>query len=107
MPLRPVRCLTANRELDLYLAAPPEAFIYVVEGEKDVDSLLSVGLIATCNSGGAGKFTEHLKEPLRGRRVVIIPDNDEEGRRHAQQVAQILYGVASQVKVVELPGAVT
>ncbi|MBN2566029.1 MAG: hypothetical protein JXB46_10005, partial [Candidatus Eisenbacteria bacterium] len=32
--------------------------VYVVEGEKDVLSLEAAGVVATCNSGGAGKWRE-------------------------------------------------
>ena len=34
------------------------AFIFVVEGEKDVDNLRALGIPATCNAGGAGKWRE-------------------------------------------------
>ena len=34
----------------------------------------------------------------------MLPDNDEAGRNHAQQVAQSLHGIAESVRVVELPG---
>ena len=37
------------------LADPKTKLIYVVEGEKDVDSLAGIGITATCNPGGAGK----------------------------------------------------
>jgi hypothetical protein len=41
---------------------------------------------------------------LRGAKVVILPDNDEPGRKHAQQAAKSLHGKAASVKVLELPG---
>src|SRR4029453_2179914 len=41
---------------------------------------------------------------LKGARVIILPDNDEPGRAHGRQVAASLAGIASEVKVVELPG---
>jgi putative DNA primase/helicase len=41
---------------------------------------------------------------LRGARVVIVPDRDEPGRRHAEHVARSLSGVAASVRIVELPG---
>ncbi len=77
--------------------------IYVVEGEKDVESLRALGLVATTNPHGAGKWREEYGESLRGAHVVIIPDNDEVGRRHAEAVAKSLGGKAASVKVVELP----
>ena len=33
------------------------------------------------------KWREEYAEPLRGKRVVIIADADEPGRKHAQQIA--------------------
>ncbi|HAH86004.1 MAG TPA: hypothetical protein DCL60_01375 [Armatimonadetes bacterium] len=78
--------------------------IYLVEGEKDVHSLESIGLTATCNSGGAGKWKKQHSEALAGANVVILPDNDEPGRKHAQSVAKNLDGVAASIQIAELPG---
>lgn len=86
------------------LAAPPSETVFIVEGEKDADRLTSLGLVATTNAGGAGKWRDEFGEALRGRRVVIIPDNDEPGREHAARVARSLRGVAADVRVLELPG---
>jgi hypothetical protein len=86
------------------LLAKPTRPVVVVEGEKDVDSLSRLGIVATCNAGGAGKWAAEHAAFLRGRRVVVLPDNDEAGRNHAQQVAQSLHGIAQSVQVVELPG---
>lgn len=77
--------------------------VYVAEGEKDVDRLASLGLVATCNSGGAGKWTAGLSAYLQGADVIILPDNDEPGKAHARQVADSLAGIAS-VMIVELDG---
>jgi len=84
--------------------AQPERPVVVCEGEKDCDALAAVGLLATTNAGGASKWTQEHAQHLAGRRVVIIGDNDEPGREHAQSVAQSLHGIASSVRVVELPG---
>src|SRR5690625_2280409 len=51
------------------LAAPDDAVVFVVEGEKDADRLASVGLVATCNSGGAGKWRKEYNASLKGRKV--------------------------------------
>ena len=53
------------------LAAPMQSIVFLPEGEKDVKALQSIGLIATCNPGGAGKFTPEMKGPLKDRHVVI------------------------------------
>ncbi|MGI8913000.1 MAG: DUF927 domain-containing protein [Chloroflexota bacterium] len=86
------------------LAAPNDADIYIAEGEKDVDRIRSLGLFATCNAGGAGKWRAEYSSWLSGRRVVILPDNDEAGRKHAEAVATALQGIAASVKVLALPG---
>lgn len=80
------------------------ALIYVVEGEKDVDQLRALGLTATCNPMGAGKWRKSYNRYLQGKAVIILPDNDKPGRDHAQDVARNLHGVAASVKVIELPG---
>jgi 5S rRNA maturation endonuclease (ribonuclease M5) len=79
--------------------------VLVVEGEKDVEAARKLGLTATCNSGGAGKWRDEYSETLRGKRVAIIADADEPGRKHVQQVATSLHGKAATAKVLELPDA--
>jgi hypothetical protein len=79
--------------------------VFVVEGEKDVDTLRRHGLVATTNPFGAGKWRDGWgKQYFVGAKVVIIPDNDEPGRAHADQVAASLLPHASTVKIVKLPG---
>jgi hypothetical protein len=84
--------------------ADPKKLVFVVEGEKDVDNLSKLGLIATTNPQGAGKWRSEYNDALAGRHVVIIPDNDEPGREHARKVAQALRAGAASVRIVELPG---
>lgn len=79
--------------------------VFVAEGEKDVQTLAAWKLDATCNPGGAGKWKPEYSETLRGARVVVVADADDAGRKHAEQVATALHGVAAEVKVLELPGA--
>jgi hypothetical protein len=81
----------------------PDSLVHVVEGEKDADRLATAGLIATTNSGGAGKWRREYAEVLRDRDVIILPDNDDPGRKHAQQIARSLRGIARSVKIIELP----
>jgi putative DNA primase/helicase len=78
--------------------------IYVPEGEKCVDAQVSLGLAATCNPMGAGKWREDYNAFFKDARVVIIPDNDKPGRDHARQVARSLFGVAAEVRVLDLDG---
>lgn len=77
--------------------------VYVVEGEKDADRLARMGLVATCNAGGAGKWPVDLTPYFDGLDVVILPDNDPAGEKHAEVVAGALREYARSVKVVRLP----
>ena len=85
------------------LSANPDAPVFLPEGEKDVDRLVDLGLVATTNPHGAGKWRGHYSKWLQGRAVVILPDNDDQGRDHALMVAFSLNGVAARVMVLELP----
>lgn len=85
------------------LQSDKQTTVFIVEGEKDTDCLASLGLTAITNVGGAGKWRNEYNEPLRGRLVCILPDNDDAGWRHAAQVASALHGTAASVKIVRLP----
>jgi hypothetical protein len=78
--------------------------VYVVEGERDVHSLEAVGLTATTAPMGAGKWDNTWNAYFAGTPAVVLPDNDEGGRKHAFHVAQSLLRIAEPVKIVELPG---
>jgi hypothetical protein len=96
------RVLYRLREL---LKAPPDRPVFVVEGEKDVEALRALGLVATCNPMGAGKWRRGMNDyGLRDRSVYIIADNDDAGRGHAAEVLASLQGVARSAVVIELPG---
>ena len=84
--------------------------VYVVEGEKDVETLERLGCTATCNPGGAGKWRDGYTQALIGADVVILPDcdtkaNDYTGQNHALTVAMSLLGKASRVRLVDLKEA--
>jgi hypothetical protein len=87
-----------------------ESPVWIVEGEKDADTLAAFGLIATTGAQGAeAAGRRHWEEgtytpDLVGRSVRIIPDNDPTGRYFARLVARALHGKASSVRLVELPG---
>jgi hypothetical protein len=86
------------------MAADVKAEVVICEGEKDCDRLAQLGFVTTTNSGGAGKWLPELSELLRGRRVIVIPDNDDAGERHGELVARSLHRVARWVGVLRLPG---
>jgi len=78
--------------------------VFVVEGEQKVDALAKRNLRGTCNAEGAGKWTAADAAYLKDADVIVLPDNDEAGRHHAQLVAQSLLGIASRIRVLELLG---
>lgn len=79
------------------------AVVFVVEGEKDADRLREHGFVATTNAGGAkAKWLSQYTESLRGREVILIPDNDLAGRQRVLTIARELLGRAARIIVVEL-----
>jgi len=91
------------------LAAPEDAFVFVAEGEKCADVVASLGkrtrnaFYATTSVGGANAANKTDWSPLRGKNVVILPDNDSAGERYADEVARLCreVGVAS-IRVLRL-----
>jgi uncharacterized protein (DUF927 family) len=78
--------------------------VFIAEGEKAVDALRSLRLVATTNPMGAGKWKPEWARFLAKKQVIILPDNDDVGKKHALAVAKSLVGIAQSVRVVELPG---
>jgi len=95
---------TIFRLPDVQEAIATDRTIFVVEGEKLVEMLAEEGVPATCNSGGAGKWRPEFGDLLTGADVVILPDNDEVGQKHAKAVADSLQGKAKRVRILALPG---
>jgi hypothetical protein len=79
--------------------------VIICEGEKDCETARNLGLLATCNPQGAGKWKPEYAERLKGKRICIIADADEPGRKHAQEVAASLVGKVESLRVLELPHA--
>jgi len=78
--------------------------VFIVEGEKDVDNLRSMGFTATTSPMGAGKWRESYNKYLRDKEVILIPDKDKPGHQHCRKIGQFLWGVAKNIKWLELPG---
>src|SRR5687768_574958 len=74
--------------------------IYIAEGEKDVHSLESIGLVATTAPMGAGKWSKVDPTPLANATVTIIADADDPGRRHATEVKENLQHIGANVTIV-------
>ena len=90
--------------LDL-LAQNPGATVFVVSGEKTTNAareLLPIPVVVTWAGGDQATRTADWS-PLRGRRVVLVPDADKSGIKAIQNVVQHLSGVAVSIKVVHPP----
>lgn len=90
--------------LSRLLTAEPEQWVYVVEGEQDADNLALLGLTATTNSGGSGNWPAEISSYFKDHKVAILPDNDDAGHHHVQDVAAKVAPYAAEVKIVNLPG---
>jgi hypothetical protein len=86
------------------MLARPNEPVFVVEGEKAADRLAKLGILATTNNGGSKNWKPELNQWFAGRNVVILPDNDEAGKAHADTVVANIFDGAAAVKVVELSG---
>ena len=76
--------------------------IYLVEGEKAADALVSIGAIATTSHTGAGSWPEEITQYFAGANIVVIPDNDEPGRKYARKAIANLLPVAKSVRYLDL-----
>jgi len=80
-----------------------DKLLFIVEGEKDCNNLGKIGILATTNSGGAGKWKTEYNQYFKNREVVLLPDNDFVGFKHAQDVGSSLKGIAKSIKWLVLP----
>jgi 5S rRNA maturation endonuclease (ribonuclease M5) len=87
------------------------AQVIVVEGEKDANALNAIladkcgcgDAVATTNPFGAGQWLKQYNECLQDKDVVVVPDMDKQGLKHAEAVCRHLRGVAASVRQVNLP----
>lgn len=90
-------------ELSRDIDANPDATVYIPEGEKDVDTLRALGLLATTNPDGWRKWNDRYGEQLRYLNVVLLLDNDLNGVRRGELLPIQLWRYAKSIKVVLLP----
>ncbi|NET29524.1 phage/plasmid primase, P4 family [Okeania sp. SIO1I7] len=61
--------------------------IFIVEGEACVDALWKLGIAATCNIGGSGKWEDSDSHDLKdAQQIVICPDRDWSGIKHGDRI---------------------
>lgn len=88
---------------ELLQAIQEGLIIFLVEGEKDVETLFGKGLIAStthATSFWCNEFTTILKDA----NVVILYDMDETGIKRRDMLCTILVGKVKKLRVVDLPG---
>ena len=74
-----------------------------VEGEKDADNLITLGLLAV-TAGSANDFRPEIVRHFEGREIAIFVDNDDTGRKSAGYIARLLHVKTKSIKIIELPG---
>lgn len=80
--------------------------LFLVEGEKDVDTWRRLGKSAVSLPDGANsKWREEYAPSFSGKHVYIIQDNDTPGKEYAQRMASTLQSIAAEVKVLDLAKA--
>ncbi|MRS02644.1 hypothetical protein EG832_05375 [bacterium] len=77
--------------------------VIIVEGEKDADNVAAMGFCGTTCPQGAGKWYPEYTDSLKGKNIVLCPDNDTVGREHMTKVGASLKGIAKSLKWLELP----
>lgn len=77
--------------------------VFVCEGEKDCDTIASMGLVATTNCGGAKNWLPEYTAYFRGKEVVLLPDNDKAGQDHLEVLKTALGKVAKSMRIVQMP----
>lgn len=76
--------------------------IFIVEGEKDVETMKKIGLIAISSPIGGGqgdkKWIDEYSQLLKGCDVIILPDNDRAGLEHAKSIKVSLLNYCYKVR---------
>jgi RecA-family ATPase len=80
------------------LKAKKDKPVIICEGEKDVHTAEAHGLVASSAQGQ--HWTDSVAKPFAGRKVIIVPDNDDAGRESARKAAQALVKFGCDVRVV-------
>ena len=78
-----------------------DSTVFVVEGEKCVDALSELGIVAT-TSGSAVSADGADWSPLSGRKVIIWGDNDKSGKEYARKVGKQLTKLGCKVFLIEV-----
>lgn len=83
--------------------AKPDQWIYLVEGEKCVEVVEEMGVIAVSPPDGSDSWKPSYANLLSGRKVALVPDNDEPGAALMNEAAQALKAKVSELRTIRLP----
>lgn len=76
--------------------------IYLVEGEKDANTLFGHGLTTT--TAPTPQWLDEYTATLTGADVIIVYDYDKAGFKRKDLLCKQLYGKVKRLRVVDLPG---
>jgi len=79
--------------------------VILVEGEKCAEALIGLGMCATTAMGGANAPIDKTDwSPLKGKHVLVWPDNDKPGKDYSRQAIEYLHQQpVLSLSVVHLP----
>ena len=86
----------------------PEGYVIINEGEKaslGCESIVGDKADICCWHGGVNNLDNQDWSPLTNRKIIIFPDNDEAGKKAAQELKLILDHLSDDVIVVKPPRA--
>jgi len=84
--------------------ALPGTEVFLVEGEKDVETLRALGLRPATTSGGSQSWRQEFAQHFMNLDVVLIPDNDAAGNNYVRDVHKSLADLPNSIRVLRLPG---
>ena len=86
----------------------PEGYVVINEGEKasiGCESIVKDKADVCCWHGGVNNINNQDWSPLQNRKVIIFPDNDEAGKKVAQELKELLEPMTKECLVVRPPRA--
>jgi len=87
--------------LSALIKTPLDTPVFICEGEKDAETVFDLGLPATTNPNGAGKWVQSLNKWFEGRQTVyVLEDNDKWGRKHVRIVADALQDIVPNIRLI-------
>ncbi|WP_281508653.1 AAA family ATPase [Wolbachia endosymbiont (group B) of Pandemis cinnamomeana] len=75
--------------------------VILVEGEKCAEALIEQGIVATTTMSGANADVDKTDwSPLKGKHIIIWPDNDEAGNKYAKNAEKKLLEIGVESLVI-------